>query len=67
MIGKVRIAQISCGTEYSGIQKEIEKAAEMVGGRIVIPEVDLKDIRAAEEELGFHAVSSGLKLMMARA
>lgn len=67
MMRKVRIAQISCGTEYSGIQKEIEKAAEMVGGRIIIPEVDLKDIRIAEEELGFHAISSGLKLMMARA
>ncbi|MCS7097941.1 MAG: methanogenesis marker 15 protein [Candidatus Methanomethyliaceae archaeon] len=67
MTGKVRIAQISCGTEYSGIQKEIEKAAEMVGGRIVVPEVDLNDIKVAEEELGFHAISSGLKLMMARA
>ncbi|MEM1669478.1 MAG: methanogenesis marker 15 protein [Candidatus Methanomethylicaceae archaeon] len=63
----VRIAQISCGTEYSGIQKEIEKAAEMVGGRIIIPEIDLKDINEAEEELGFHAVSNGLKIMMARA
>lgn len=63
----VRIAQISCGTEYSGIQREIEKAAEMVGGKIIIPEIDLKDISAAEEELGFHAVSNGLKIMMARA
>ena len=24
----IRIAQLSCGTEYSGVQKEIEKAAE---------------------------------------
>lgn len=63
----VRIAQISCGTEYSGIQKEIERTAELVGARIVIPEVDLKEIKEAEEELGFHAVSNGLKVMMARA
>jgi putative methanogenesis marker protein 15 len=64
---KVRIAQISCGTEYSGIQKEIEKAAELVGARIIIPEIDISDIKTAEEEIGFHAVSNGLKIMMARA
>ncbi len=64
---KVRIAQISCGTEYSGIQKEIEKAAELVGGKIIIPEIDISDIRTAEEEIGFHVVSNGLKVMMARA
>jgi putative methanogenesis marker protein 15 len=64
---KVRIAQISCGTEYSGIQKEIEKAAELVGAKIIIPEIDISDIKTAEEEIGFHAVSNGLKVMMARA
>ncbi|MCC6013282.1 MAG: methanogenesis marker 15 protein [Candidatus Verstraetearchaeota archaeon] len=64
---KIRIAQISCGTEYSGIQKEIEKAAELVGAKIIIPEIDISDIKTAEEEIGFHAVSNGLKVMMARA
>ncbi len=63
----VRIAQISCGTEYSGIQQEIEKAAEMVGGKIFVPEVDAVDIRRAEDELGFHVASPGLRVMMARA
>ncbi|MGB9591033.1 MAG: methanogenesis marker 15 protein, partial [Candidatus Kryptoniota bacterium] len=63
MARKIRIAQISCGTEYSGIQKEIEKAAEIVGGMIIIPEVDLNEIRTIEDELGFHVASPGLKVM----
>lgn len=67
MARRVRIAQISCGTEYSGIQKEIEKAAEIVGGKIFIPEVDLSEIRSIEDELGFHVASPGLRVMMARA
>jgi len=67
MARRIRIAQISCGTEYSGIQKEIEKAAEIVGGKIFIPEVDLSEIRSIEDELGFHVASPGLRVMMARA
>jgi putative methanogenesis marker protein 15 len=63
----VRIAEIACGTEYSGIQKEIEKAAEMVGGKIFIPEIDVADIKSAEDDFGFHVVSPGLRVMMARA
>ena len=31
----IRIAQLSCGSEYSGIQKEIERAAETVGAKFV--------------------------------
>lgn len=63
----VRIAEISCGTEYSGIQKEIEKVAEMVGGKIFIPEIEASDIKAVEDDLGFHVASFGLRVMMARA
>jgi len=51
MARRVRIAQISCGTEYSGIQKEIEKAAEIVGGKIFIPEVDLSEIDRSRTKL----------------
>ena len=40
----IRIAQLSCGAEYSGIQKEIERAAETVGAKIVFPEVSLDDM-----------------------
>jgi activator of 2-hydroxyglutaryl-CoA dehydratase len=55
----VRIAQISCGSEYSGIQQEIEKAAQIVGGSIFVPEIEAAEIRAAEEEIGFHVASPG--------
>jgi len=63
----VKIAQISCGTEYSGIQKEIEKAAATFGAEIVIPEADLDYINEAYEKFGFAAASSGIRLMIARA
>ncbi|MCQ5377172.1 MAG: methanogenesis marker 15 protein [Candidatus Methanomethylicia archaeon] len=63
----VRIAQISCGTEYSGIQQEIEKAAKIVGGQIFVPEVEASEIKVVEDELGFHVASAGLRVMMARA
>lgn len=63
----IRIAQISCGTEYSGIQNEIEKAAAIVGGKIFIPEVDLSEIKSIEDEIGLRVASPGLRVMMARA
>jgi len=63
----VKIALISCGTEYSGIQKEIEKAATTFGAEIVIPEIDLEYIDEAYNKFGFSAQSSSLKLMIARA
>ncbi len=63
----VKIAQISCGTDYSGVQKEIEKAAETFGAEIVIPEADLDYIDEAYGKFGFNAASSGIRLMIARA
>ncbi|MBM4241381.1 MAG: methanogenesis marker 15 protein [Euryarchaeota archaeon] len=63
----VKIAQISCGTEYSGIQKEIEKAAATFDAKIIIPEADLDYIDETYEKFGFNAASSGIRLMIARA
>ncbi len=63
----VRIAQLTCGAEYSGIQKEIDLAVAQVNAVMVYPEVDLKDIEAIEEEFGLKVASSDIKLMMARA
>ena len=53
----VKIALVSCGTEYSGIQKEIEKAANKFGAEIVITKVDeetceLKNIATLPEARG---------------
>ncbi|MGF7118005.1 methanogenesis marker 15 protein [Methanobacterium oryzae] len=63
----VKIAQLSCGTEYSGIQKEIEKAASTFGAEITIPEADLDYIDEAYHKFGFNAASSSIRLMIARA
>ena len=60
----VKIALVSCGTEYSGIQKEIEKAALKFGAEIILPEIDLDYINEAYEKFGFSAQSSSLKLML---
>ena len=54
----VKIALVSCGTEYSGIQKEIEKAALKFGAEIILPEIDLDFINEAYEKFGFSAQSS---------
>jgi putative methanogenesis marker protein 15 len=63
----VRIAQLSCGAEYSGIQAEIDSAAKQVNAVIVYPEIDIKEIENIEEEFGLKVASSDLKLLMARA
>ena len=54
----IRIAQLSCGTEYSGVQKEIEKAAETFGAQMVMPDVNLDDIDEAYEKFGLSCASS---------
>jgi putative methanogenesis marker protein 15 len=63
----VRIAQLSCGAEYSGIQNEIDSAVKQVNAVMVYPEVDITDIESIEEEFGLKVASPDLKLMMARA
>jgi putative methanogenesis marker protein 15 len=63
----IKIAQLSCGTEYSGVQGEIERAASTVGAKMVYPDVDAKDIASAVDKFGFTPTSAQLKLMIARA
>ncbi|AAM01795.1 methanogenesis marker 15 protein [Methanopyrus kandleri] len=63
----VQIAQLSCGTEYSGVQPEIERAAERVGAEIVLPEVDIDIVEEACEEVGYTPKSANLKVLLARA
>ncbi len=63
----IRIAQLACGPEYSGIQKEIDRAAETVGAKIVYPEVSLEDILNVEKTFGVSVASGDLNLAMARA
>ena len=63
----VRIAQLSCGPEYSGIQHEIDAAAREVGGEIFYPDIALKDIRRDFDAFGLDVRSPDLKLAIARA
>jgi putative methanogenesis marker protein 15 len=63
----IRIAQLSCGAEYSGIQREIERAAETVGATLVYPEVCLEDILNVESTFGVSVSSGDLNMAMARA
>ena len=49
---RVRIAQLSCGPEYSGVQKEIEEAAASVDAEIFFPDIKLADIRKGFDEFG---------------
>ncbi|MHC1636299.1 MAG: methanogenesis marker 15 protein [Candidatus Methanospirareceae archaeon] len=66
MSEKVKVAQVSCGTVYGNVQREIEKAAETVGAEIFIPEVDLEYVEEKAKEFGFDARSLGLKVALAR-
>jgi len=63
----IKIAQLACGTEYSGIQKEIEKAARMVNAEVIYPDVSYEYIKESADMFGFDVQSAGLKLMFARA
>ena len=63
----VNIALISCGSEYAGIEAELESAAKMVNARLVYPEMDVATLDTIEMDIGLQIASADLKLMMARA
>lgn len=63
----VRIAQLSCGPDYSGVQQEINEAAKAVSGEIFFPDIALKDIMQDFKEFGLDVRSTDLKLAIARA
>jgi putative methanogenesis marker protein 15 len=67
MTAPVRIAQISCGSEYSGIQKEINDAAASVNAEVFFPDISLADIKRDSAAFGLDVRSSDLKLAIARA
>jgi putative methanogenesis marker protein 15 len=67
MTPPVRIAQISCGPDYAGVQGEINAAAHEVNGEIFFPDIALKDIRRDFEAFGLEVKSPDLKLAIARA
>lgn len=64
---QVRVAQISCGTEYCSIQSLLDDIAGRLQIELVYPEIELSDVPLACSEVGFEAESQGLNLMIARA
>ncbi len=64
---RIRIAHLSCGSEYSGVEKEVEKAADQVNAQIVYPEVDIGGIKETADRFGLQVASPDLRLMIARA
>jgi putative methanogenesis marker protein 15 len=67
MTQPVRIAQISCGPEYSGVQHEIDAAAKEVNGEVFYPDIALKDIMRDFKAYGLDVRSPDLKLAISRA
>ncbi|AGB01292.1 methanogenesis marker 15 protein [Methanoregula formicica] len=67
MTPPVRIAQLSCGPDYSGVQHEIDAAAKEVNGEVFFPDVALKDIKRDFDTFGLDVRSPDLKLAIARA
>jgi putative methanogenesis marker protein 15 len=67
MTQPVRIAQLSCGPDYSGVQHEIDSAAKEVSGEIFFPDIALKEIRRDFDAFGLDVRSPDLRLAIARA
>ena len=67
MTDKVRIAQLACGPEYSGVQKEINDAAAAVGAEVFFPDIALSDVKRDISLFGLDVRSPDLKLAIARA
>jgi putative methanogenesis marker protein 15 len=67
MTQPVRVAQLSCGPEHSGVQKEIYDAAAAVNAEMFFPDVTLADIRRDYDAFGLEVRSPDLRLAIARA
>ncbi len=65
--GVVKVALVSCGSEYAGVHGELESVAESVNAKLVYPEIDVASLDNMGKEFGIEAASPDLRLMMARA
>ncbi|MCS3924019.1 putative methanogenesis marker protein 15 [Methanosalsum natronophilum] len=63
----VKIALLSCGSEYAGVQAEIESAAKDVNAQLVYPEIPVDELENIGRDFGLEVASPDLKLLMARA
>lgn len=64
---QVKVALISCGSEYAGVHGELEKVAADVDARLIYPEIDISILDNIGKDFGIEAASPDLRMMMARA
>ncbi|MBW6470375.1 MAG: methanogenesis marker 15 protein [Methanosarcinaceae archaeon] len=64
---QVKVALVSCGSEFAGVQSELDSAAERVNAKLVYPEMDISSLDTIAMEFGLQVASADLKLLMARA
>lgn len=62
----IKLALISCGVEFSGVLEEIERLANSLGAKLVVPTVDEKELKKYSEGIELDLVSNDLKLMLAQ-
>jgi activator of 2-hydroxyglutaryl-CoA dehydratase len=62
--GLVKIALVSCGSEYAGVQPEFEEAAAKVNAKFIYPEIDVASIDTIGRDFGLEVASGDLRLMM---
>ena len=63
----VKVALVSCGSEYAGVQGELDSVAASVNAKLIYPEIDVNVLDTAGKDFGIEAASPDLRLMMARA
>lgn len=61
------VAQFSCGTEWSGVQAQLEACARECDMEIVFPVASLDEIDEAQDFFGFSPRSDMLKVMLGQA
>jgi putative methanogenesis marker protein 15 len=63
----VKVALVSCGSEYAGVHGELTSVAESVNAKLVYPEIEIDILDDIGKDFGIEAASPDLCLMMARA
>lgn len=67
MNNSINIAQLSCGTEWSGVQAQLETCAHECDAKIVFPVASLDEVHEAQERFHFHPHSGMLRVMLGQA
>ncbi|SDG12101.1 putative methanogenesis marker protein 15 [Methanolobus vulcani] len=62
----VKVALVSCGSEYAGVHGELESVASSVNAKLVYPEIEIDILDDIGKDFGIEAASPDLRLMMAR-